>query len=218
MPGFGVERESVLRRAAATGRPDASASGPGVKPVRQAIERMGFGNKPRRLWRAADENGAQLVEFALVLPILAALLLGIITGGIALNSSVSMNNAARESARFGATLPVAPSMGDYLQDVADVAIRSATGDLDDGVPGRVVCVAYVYPDGGAPEDQTTRLMIDPAGTATTTVGTRCFDDGRPDDERRVQVSLQRTSDLIVVFWQRTLNLDASSVARYERAP
>ena len=166
---------------------------------------------------AGEEQGAQLVEFAFVLPVLLVLLMGIITGGIAFSQSIAVDNAARESARYGATLPVDVDMNTWLNDVADVAIGSATGDLDDGEPGREVCVAYVHPDGSAAEDQTTRMVVDTAGSRTVTVGSACFADGRPNDERRVQIQLERDADLILVFWSRTLTLAGESTARFERA-
>lgn len=174
----------------------------------------------RRVRRSvgADEKGAQLVEFALVLPILASLLLGIVTAGLALNSNNSLNNAARESARYGATLPVDPTMSGWLDDLADVAKDSATGDLNDGVAGRTICVAYVYPNGSDALDSTARLMIDAAGTPTYANGATCFADGRPDDERRVQVNVERDADLLTIFFNTTLDLDARSVSRFERAP
>lgn len=167
--------------------------------------------------RLTDEEGAQLVEFAFVLPVLLVLLMGIITGGIAFSRSIAVDNAARESARYGATLPVDIDMDTWLNDVADVAIGSATGDLDDGEQGRGVCVAYVHPDGGSPEDQTTRIVVDTAGVRAITVGATCFADGRPNDERRVQVQLERESDLVLVFWNRTLAQLGESTARFERA-
>ncbi len=165
--------------------------------------------------REAPERGASVVEFAIVLPILMALLFGIVTGGLALNSKNSLNNAAREAARYGATLPVDPTMSAWLDDVADVAIRSATGDLDNGVPGRTVCVAYVYPDGTVSTDQTAAVNIDAAGVRTYSGGT-CFGDGRPNDERRVQVRVTRTSDFFALFFSTTVTLDEESVSRYER--
>jgi hypothetical protein len=163
------------------------------------------------------ERGAQLVEFAVVLPLLLALVLGIVTGGMALSRDNALKNAAREGARYGATLPIG-SMSTWLANVAGVAIGSATGDLDGGVPGREVCVAYVFPDGVAVSDQTTRLEIAADGTETESVGATCFADGRPDDERRVQVTVERETDFIVVFFSRTITLDAQSAVRFERPP
>ena len=67
---------------------------------------MTMGRIIRRTSLGTDrERGAALLEFAVVLPIMLSLLLGIVTSGTALNRSNSINNAARESARFGATLP-----------------------------------------------------------------------------------------------------------------
>lgn len=170
----------------------------------------------------ADERGTAMMEFAVVLPVLLALLLGIVTSGSALNSSNSINNAARESARFGATLP-ADNLVLWLNKVAEVAIDSSTGELDDGQPGRSVCVAYVYPDGSVPsdssigDDHTVKMVINSTGTKKVTSGQACYPDGRPSDERRVQVALQRDANLQFVFFDRTVTLDGQSTARFERA-
>ncbi|MGI9648160.1 MAG: TadE/TadG family type IV pilus assembly protein [Acidimicrobiia bacterium] len=165
------------------------------------------------------EAGASLLEFALVLPILAALLLGTVTAALAFSNSLSLNNAARETARFGATLPVDPDMGTWLNQVVDVAISSATGDLDNGVPGREVCVAYVHPNGGSADDSTTMLTLDDIGNRDIVAdGTTCFPDGRPDDERRVQVRLVRDADLNVLFFTNTISLTRDSTIRFERVP
>ncbi|NND02575.1 MAG: pilus assembly protein [Acidimicrobiia bacterium] len=162
-----------------------------------------------------NDDGASLIEFAMILPILAALLLGIVTVGLALNGKNSINNAAREGARYGATLTVDTSMTDWLNDVSDVAIRSATGQLDNGIDARTLCVAYVYPAGTAVLDRTSRVEIDPAGNRTYALG-QCFADGRPNDERRVQVSAARDTEILALFFIRGVTLDAESVARFER--
>jgi len=168
------------------------------------------------LVRRAGEEGASLVEFAMVLPLLAGLLVGIVTAGLALNGKNSINNAAREAARYGATLPVESTMNNWLDDVADVAIRSGTGQLDNGVDGRTICVAYVYPDGAVPNDRTARVMIDSAGTRSYSIGAPCFSDGRPGDERRVQLSGSRDAEIFALFFRRIVTLDAESVSRFER--
>jgi Flp pilus assembly protein TadG len=165
--------------------------------------------------RKGRERGAQLIEFALILPILMSLLLGIVTGGIAFSHNLSIDNAARETARFAATLPVNNNMGVYLNQVADVAINTSTGTLEDGVPNRVVCVAYVHPNGIVAHDQTTRLVEDAAGVRTVT-NQPCLADGRPNDERRVQITVARDADLVVFYFSRTVNLTGQSVARFER--
>jgi Flp pilus assembly protein TadG len=156
-----------------------------------------------------------MVEFALVFPVLLAILVGTITAGMAYNLNNSLNNGARESTRYGATLPVDGDMSGWLNSVADVARDSASGDLHAGVPGQQICVSYVHPDGTAGDDRTTSLT-EVAGVRTITVGSSCFTDSRPNDERRVQVALQRTTDLEAVVYSTTLTIAAESVARFER--
>lgn len=174
-----------------------------------------------------SERGAALVEFALVLPILMILLIGTVTTGLALNSTISLNNAAREGGRFGATLPD-ENLAVWLNSVADVAQGAATGDLADGVDGRTICVAYLYPNGTIPAidfgdiagsmttDHTARLIINSAGQKFYTIGSSCYTDGRPGSERRVQVSVERDVDLDFVFTQVTMTIDGRSTARFER--
>jgi Flp pilus assembly protein TadG len=77
-----------------------------------------------------NERGQTLTEFALVLPILALLLFGVIQFGIAFNNYITLTEAVRAGARKGA-------VGRHLQDpqtaVEDSVRRSATslkpGDL-----------------------------------------------------------------------------------------
>ena len=171
----------------------------------------------RAMDHANGEQGASLVEFAMILPVLAALLVGIVTSGLALNGKNSVNNAAREGARHGATLPVDTTMTDWLNDGADVTIRPATGELDDGIDGRAACIAYVFPNGSAATDRTAKVEINPAGTRTYSLG-QCFADGRPNDERRVQVSATRDTEIFALFFVKGVTLDAESVARFERGP
>lgn len=55
--------------------------------------------------RLAREEASTLVEFAVALPLLAVLVVGIFDFGGALNLKQKLNNAAREGARFAANLP-----------------------------------------------------------------------------------------------------------------
>jgi Flp pilus assembly pilin Flp len=57
-----------------------------------------------RTRRVRDESGAVAVEFALILPILVMLLLGVTTTGMAYSDHLSITNAAREGARFGSAI------------------------------------------------------------------------------------------------------------------
>lgn len=68
--------------------------------------------------RRHAEHGAVAVEFALILPILFALVFGIIDFGFALAQSASLAHGAREGARIGVVNMVTPSTcGDVIAEV-----------------------------------------------------------------------------------------------------
>ena len=85
----------------------------------------------RRLARYASDKGAELIEMALVLPILLMIFAGIIDFGFMFQRYEVLTNAAREGARMG-TLP------GYSQ--ADIQIvwrtTSTTSGLTDAHPHR----------------------------------------------------------------------------------
>jgi Flp pilus assembly protein TadG len=49
-----------------------------------------------------NEKGQSMVEFALLLPVLILIIMGIMEFGLILNSYLALNNASREGARIGA--------------------------------------------------------------------------------------------------------------------
>lgn len=161
------------------------------------------------------DRGAALVEMALVLPLLLMLLLGIVSAGIAYNHQLSLTHAAREGGRFAATLPVKnfTTMGGWLDAVAQRTLDDAVGTLAPGTPGLFVCVAFVHPDGTAALDSTAS-RIDDEGTVTYP-NAPCFTDGRPSDERRVQVVVGRDVDFNAIVFQTTIALDSEAVNRFE---
>ena len=61
----------------------------------------------RLLRRVRGERGAELIEFALTLPLLLLLVLGIIEFGFLFQEYEVVTNAAREGARLGALVPSA---------------------------------------------------------------------------------------------------------------
>ncbi len=87
-----------------------------------------------RAKRAMRDRGAAAVEFALVLPLLLTLCLGIIDFGYLINRASLVNNAARDAAREG-------SLHGTQAEVAAVA-TAALG----GVPGTTVAVTCTKPD------------------------------------------------------------------------
>lgn len=171
-----------------------------------------------------DDHGAATVEFALLLPLLMCLVLGIVTGGITLNQKIAVTNGVREGSRFGATLSVVsgcPSgpgtMTCWLTQVADVTQDASEGELGTDAASREICVAYVHPsETTITTDRTTRLVRNASGD-TITVGATCFpgSDGRPDTERRVQVTGQRTGSIEYLFGTARPTLRSESVTKFE---
>lgn len=78
--------------------------------------------KSMGLRRIRDQRGAIAVEFAIIVPVLLLLVLGIIEFGFGYHAWDATQNAAREGARLGAVSP----------DVAEIEarVRGATSFLD----------------------------------------------------------------------------------------
>jgi hypothetical protein len=152
-------------------------------------------------------RGAALIEMALVLPLLLMLLVGTVTAAITYGRANSIQNAAREASRFGATLP-GPIDAAWLGTVRDVARAAASGDLDAAVGGQYICVAYV--------DGTGNTRLTDTGGVEASAASECFADGRPAGEPRIQVVTSRLSPIQVVFFSLDVDLQAEAAARYER--
>ena len=82
--------------------------------------------------RRGSDRGAAAVEFALVVPLLAALVFGIMEFGWIFNQQVSLSNAARESARYyaighedGVTVDEAVAAGKLAAPTVDWAVSGA---------------------------------------------------------------------------------------------
>jgi hypothetical protein len=169
----------------------------------------------QRVKNLSSDIGAALIELAMVLPLIVMLVLGMVSAGIALNNQLALTHAAREGGRFAATLPVTnfANMNLWLDAVALGVINDSTGTLGPGVPGHLVCVAFVHPD-GMPPNPVTSNRIDNAGVISYNAA-ECFADGRPDTERRVQVAVAREADFNALVFSSTLTLDSEAVSRFE---
>ncbi len=73
-----------------------------------------------------NERGQALTEFALVLPILALLLFGVIQFGIAFNNYITLTDAVRAGARKGA---VARHLNENREAAVTKAVVDASTDL-----------------------------------------------------------------------------------------
>jgi Flp pilus assembly protein TadG len=155
--------------------------------------------------RGVGERGAALVEMAFIMPLLLMLLLGTVTAGIAYHQFNSLQTAAREGSRFAATLPDVES---NLGVVLDVTKSAAVGYLTGSAPGQDLCVAAISSAG-------TSSMTE-VGGARSPGTSECFSDGRPSDEHRVQVVVERGATINALLFTDDVTLSSESVARYER--
>ena len=106
-------------------------------------------SEKKRLGRR--DRGQTLVEFAIVLPLLAFLLFGIVQLGIVFNNYVTLTDATRAGARKAA---VGRSVADPAGE-AEAAVRSSAANLNQGDlsvsvastwdPGSDVTVSADYP-------------------------------------------------------------------------
>lgn len=171
--------------------------------------------------RRSCDNGASLVEFALILPVFIMLLLGLFSGGFALNEKQQMTHAAREGARYAATISADQEFADldgdgspdrWAQVVRDLIVNRSTGSLGSAN----ICVALVEgdsPTAAVSSDHTTR-----------TDGGVCIDDQFYRDEtddvgRRIQVTAEKPATIqLGLFGAYDVTLSVDATARSEFQP
>jgi Flp pilus assembly protein TadG len=149
-----------------------------------------------------DERGTALVEFALVLPLLMSLRLGTITGGLAYNRKLSMSNAVREGARYGATLTVDSSWADATKTRTQ---GMSTGDLSAGQ----ICTALWKVGTGATYSSSGCTITNPFVTNNDHPGS--------SGDCIVEVWAARPDRLQAMFFSANITLTARAAARQETA-
>lgn len=86
----------------------------------------------RKPWR--DERGANLLEFALVVPVLMLIVFGIIEFGVAYNNSLSLRAGAQEGARAGVVANFGPTTP------TGCTLATPTGPTTGSAAGRLMCL------------------------------------------------------------------------------
>lgn len=163
------------------------------------------------------ERGAAVVEMAVVTSLLMVILLGTTTFGLTHHQNISIEGAAREASRFGATYPVADagSMQQWLRDVARVAESAATGTMNASEPSRLVCVAQ-----GSGDDPFDFSRIRVTGSQAIETATQqadwCFGNTAPGEDTVVQVQLQREGWIEAIVFSMKPTLTGSATNRFER--
>jgi len=151
-----------------------------------------------RRHRFGSERGAVFLEFAMVLPLLMSLVLGIYTGGLAYTHKISLVEAVREGARYGASLPVGTTpVSTWEAGVRERVVSASGGE----VAFADVCVKLVLPTpGGASHCG----ISDPPGAS-----------GEPA-VRLVKVSATKQAKIEFFFFTSDPVLQGKIVARFER--
>lgn len=158
------------------------------------------------------ERGAAVVEFALLAVLLFMLIFAGITTGIAVSQANGLQTAAREGARFGATLPNA-NVPANLDTIISVVKAAGTGDLDSSVPGQYICVAFTDGSAASVRAETAGVLSTPGADCFTAAG---ITDNRPVGEERIQIVVERDTSIEAVAFDVDVTLSSEAVARYER--
>ena len=145
------------------------------------------------------------------MPLFLILLMGMVSAGTVYNHKLDLVNAAREGARYGATVPQAQCTPSTLcgnktwaQLVQSLVVQRSDGYVTAGQ----VCVALVRNNPGTPVDATFSTKSD---------GTSCYDDGSADPGYRVQVRIVRTNDAIdAALFKVPVTLTSSATAKLEQ--
>jgi Flp pilus assembly protein TadG len=142
------------------------------------------------------EKGAALVEAALVLPFLLLLTFGIWTTARAWNIHNTMEHAAREAARFGATV-------EPWDNVASPPTVRAVADAD---------LSAAAVDTNAVSNVSIELIED---TNDSCDGTHTNDTGTD----QIFVKLEYADyELQFLFFSISVDMEASAISRHEAAP
>ena len=156
--------------------------------------------------RARDERGGALVEVALILPVFAMLLFGMLSGGSLYNRKMELTQAAREGARYGMTVSEGQTFtdgGTWEDNVRAVVLERAGGDITEAD----VCVSLVT--------DATPVVVDDHTTRAD--GTPCFDDSAGGEgAKRVQVHIARPGELDAIFIRIPVELTARASGRHEQ--
>lgn len=140
-----------------------------------------------------NESGQSLVEFALVLPVLLVLVVGIFDAGRAISSSNTLAHAVREGTRYAVVhgvlsgSPVGPGSATFTPPDSDSAVTAVVVAQAGGVGGAVT-VQSTWPDGNA--NRGSRVVVS-ATVAFVPVLSAIFTGGG------LQISLRASSSLVI---------------------
>ena len=155
--------------------------------------------------RRRGDRGTGMVELAFAVPLFVSMMLGTITSGLALNDDLQLAHAAREGARYGATVPDAESFtsGTWATNVRQVVLEQ----FGDELTVDSVCIALVTGSPAIPVSADHTTNID---------GTACYDDsGSGVTNARVQVTAAKQASIDAAFFRHDVLLTSQATAQHE---
>jgi Flp pilus assembly protein TadG len=161
---------------------------------------------PAPAWRARPERGASAVEFALVVPLLVMLLLGMTTVGMSINNAIGATDAVREGARFGATTSYSPlptGVTSWTAAIQQKTVDAAAGSID---ATSQVCVKLQKGTSTSILQSSCAFTSSEPANPTSLTATECV--------VKVWARVPVTINIGLASWD--INVVRTSVARYER--
>ena len=170
-----------------------------------------------------NQEGANALEFALVLPLLITLIFGGISTALAWDYRLQLNHAAREASRYAATVPT-PGSDAFFDEVFERAIGVGAGRLRIADPGLTICVTVVSDSTvstqratGDPSFTTVAQFANDGDADPGDTSGQCIADNLSGD--RVQVYIQAATSInVVLFSIDPINLSSSGLSLYEPEP
>lgn len=166
----------------------------------------------RRRFSRRPERGAMAVEFALLLPILVMLLIGVVTTGVSYSQGLGLTNAVREGSRFAASTPPV-SAGAWSDWSDDVIARMRATQFDDPSIQTTVCVRLWKND----SDVAAVPAIEFDSSCPAAAGTPATPPKITAHSCAVSVWATRPFSINAVFVQFDRTMRRESMAQYERS-
>jgi Flp pilus assembly protein TadG len=156
--------------------------------------------------RSRSESGASAVEFALIVPLLVMLMLGVTTAGLSLNDALGTTDAVREGSRYGATTATSPVPAGYGSWSAAVQAKTVALSAGSVTGTSQVCVKLQKGTSTVLQQSTCSFSSNEPATPTSVTATDCI--------VKVWARIPVTINIGVASWD--IYVIRSSVARYER--
>ncbi|MGZ4436325.1 MAG: TadE/TadG family type IV pilus assembly protein [Nocardioidaceae bacterium] len=170
----------------------------------------GSGRGASRRAQRRESRGAAALEFAPVLSVLVMILIGTVTTGASYSRALSVSNAVREGARYGATAD-----GSAASWLTDVQSRVRTTQFDPNGSTTSICV-QLYKHGTGSVKVGCDLASGPALTMPAITSYPAEPSGVLTGQCIVRVVAARKFTInLVVFGSITRTMTRGAVARYE---